>query len=202
MPLKAALCDEATTAGKDSVPGASALVQRSSQGHVGYTRRAPHKPFNFVGQMIHFGTRLTVSPALAPTDNSPSAAAFLSVLCASQGRVRCLTDAFEGAPVGGDEARRNLGAHCQTAQLTHPIGVTLAIPYKFDDDPGDHSGGQIISTDQEPQKCLLGHRGPPVERPPLIFAEQGKSVCRVMNVSPRFFARHKRRPGTCRLAAA
>jgi hypothetical protein len=49
---------------------------------------------------------------------------------------------------GGGEGLGDLGAHCQTAQLTHPIGVTLAIPYKFEDELGDHSGGQVIATDQ------------------------------------------------------
>jgi hypothetical protein len=53
LPFDAALCDEATTDGIDPGPAACALVQRTSQGHVGYTRRAAHKLFNFVGQIIH-----------------------------------------------------------------------------------------------------------------------------------------------------
>ena len=76
MPLKAALCDEATTAGNDPGPRARALVQRSSQVQVGQTRRAPHKLFNFVGQMIH-----SEPPR---TGNAPGAVAFLNVLCAPQ----------------------------------------------------------------------------------------------------------------------
>jgi hypothetical protein len=67
LPFNAALCNEATTDGNDPGPGARALVQRVSQVHGGYTRRAAHKLFDFIRQIIH-PARLAAArrPARAP----------------------------------------------------------------------------------------------------------------------------------------